>query len=129
MYALLSGTVEAWSVPRPRVSSSDSPRVGAYGGLDGASHSWPFKYRNNRTFGESNPARITLPFDKIIREYNFGGDASLCDVRSPRRRTDTHRVDVLRAVKLCWADGVRLSVAKGSPTFIASTTAGEGSPR
>ena len=71
--ALLSGTVEAWSVPRPRVSSSDSPRVGAYGGLDGASHSWPFKYRNNRTFGESNPARITLPFDKIIREYNFGG--------------------------------------------------------
>ena len=67
----LVAALGAWSVPRPRVSSSDSPRVGAYGGLDGASHSWPFKYRNNRTFGESNPARITLPFDKIIREYNF----------------------------------------------------------
>ena len=64
--------LDAWSVPRLRVSSSDSRRVGAYGGLDRASHLWPFKYRNNRTFGESNPARITLPFDKIIREYNFG---------------------------------------------------------
>ena len=76
----------------------------------------------------STPASLYL-LTKIIREYNFGGDASLWDVRSPRRRTDTHRVDVLRAVKLCWADGVRLSVAKGSPTFIASTTAGEASLR
>jgi hypothetical protein len=68
-------------------------------------------------------------WQKSFVNTTLAGDASLCDVRSPRRRTDTHRVDVLRAVKLCWADGVRLSVAKGSPTFIASTTAGEGSPR
>ena len=62
-----------WEVPRPRVSSVGSLALVRPEGLDRASHLWPFKYRNNRTFGESNPARITLPFDKIIREYNFGG--------------------------------------------------------
>ena len=51
----LLAALEAWSVPRPRVSSADSRPVGASREIDRASHLWPFGFKKSRPFGESTP--------------------------------------------------------------------------
>ena len=84
--------------------------------LDRASRSY-FSDSQVFRFGESStPHGITLPFGKIIREYNFGGRRIA--VRRAQR-AEAHGYASRRRRARCQVvlrrDGVRLSVAKAAP--------------